>query len=91
MKKIIFNLTMVMFAAVFTYVVTGCTQPKSETVNTQSNADTTQQGAMEMDTASMAYSCPMHPDMKGKKGDKCSKCDMMLTKTGEAKQHEHGH
>ena len=25
------------------------------------------------------YSCPMHPEVKGKKGDKCPKCGMALT------------
>ncbi|ESU19088.1 hypothetical protein FCR2A7T_25070 [Flavobacterium cauense R2A-7] len=25
------------------------------------------------------YACPMHPEVTGKKGDKCSKCGMDLT------------
>ena len=25
------------------------------------------------------YACPMHPEVTGKKGDKCSKCGMALT------------
>ena len=32
----------------------------------------------------MAYACPMHPDITGKKGDTCSKCGMDLEEvTGE--------
>ena len=31
------------------------------------------------------YSCPMHPKVTGKQGDKCSKCGMDLTKTDEGK------
>jgi hypothetical protein len=27
------------------------------------------------------YSCPMHPEVKGNKGDKCPKCQMELTET----------
>ena len=27
------------------------------------------------------YSCPMHPEVTGKKGDKCPKCEMDLTET----------
>lgn len=27
------------------------------------------------------YACPMHPEIKGKKGDKCSKCGMSLAET----------
>ena len=30
-------------------------------------------------TTSELYSCPMHPEITGKKGDKCSKCGMELT------------
>ncbi|MGV9012513.1 MAG: heavy metal-binding domain-containing protein [Flavobacteriales bacterium] len=26
----------------------------------------------------MAYACPMHPEVTGKEGDKCSKCGMYL-------------
>ncbi len=27
------------------------------------------------------YTCPMHPEVTGKKGDKCSKCHMALTES----------
>ena len=29
-------------------------------------------------TNEMTHACSMHPDVKGHKGDKCSKCDMSL-------------
>lgn len=32
----------------------------------------------EVDTAN--YACPMHPEVTGKKGDRCSKCGMYLEK-----------
>jgi len=32
-------------------------------------------------TAKAAYSCPMHPEIKGTATDKCSKCKMALTPT----------
>jgi len=42
-------------------------------------ADTTQQhDGMKMDSTQMAYACPMHPEVTGKEGDKCSKCGMNL-------------
>jgi hypothetical protein len=28
--------------------------------------------------AEMAYACPMHPEITGKEGDKCSTCAMKL-------------
>ncbi|MEK6783452.1 MAG: heavy metal-binding domain-containing protein [Bacteroidota bacterium] len=33
---------------------------------------------MKMDSTAMAYACPMHPEITGKEGDKCSKCEMKL-------------
>jgi len=41
------------------------------------------------------YSCPMHPEITGNKGDKCSKCGMDLepkkaeTKEGDGHDHQH--
>ncbi|MBD98802.1 MAG: hypothetical protein CMO34_03080 [Verrucomicrobia bacterium] len=35
--------------------------------------------AMEEDSSlNMTHACPMHPEVKGKEGDHCSKCDMAL-------------
>ncbi len=31
------------------------------------------------ETSAMVYACPMHPEVTGKKGDKCSKCGMELS------------
>jgi len=39
---------------------------------------TIQHENMPMDSATTAYSCPMHPEITGKEGDKCSKCGMEL-------------
>ncbi len=30
-------------------------------------------------SADSSYSCPMHPEVTGKEGDKCPKCGMALT------------
>lgn len=69
-------------------VVVGCnsktktetTAPETtvETVDTagSSPADTT---ATEKPVAEQLFACPMHPEVKGKKGEKCSKCGMDLT------------
>lgn len=40
----------------------------------------------------MVYACPMHPEVTGKEGDKCSKCGMkleMVNSTDSTKEHEH--
>ncbi|MBI1767144.1 MAG: hypothetical protein HYR67_02075 [Bacteroidetes bacterium] len=40
-----------------------------------------------------AYACPMHPEVTGKDGDKCSKCGMKLEAVKKAdsteKHHDH--
>ena len=45
----------------------------------------------DMDSTHMAYACPMHPEVTGKQGDKCSKCGMTLeaVKKSERTEHEH--
>ncbi|MBX2900697.1 MAG: hypothetical protein KF775_13670 [Cyclobacteriaceae bacterium] len=44
----------------------------------------------DMDSTPMAYACPMHPEVTGKEGDKCSKCGMKLEPVKEHKDdHEH--
>lgn len=57
-----------------------------ETGQSPAASDSTGQD-MPMDSTQMAYACPMHPDITGKEGDKCSKCGMKL----EAKASEHKH
>ncbi|MCF6240902.1 MAG: hypothetical protein L3J74_06100 [Bacteroidales bacterium] len=41
-------------------------------------------------TAEATYACPMHPEVTGKEGDKCSKCGMALVKV-EEDHSEHNH
>lgn len=44
----------------------------------------------DMDSTVMTYACPMHPEVTGKDGDKCSKCGMKLEPVKEHKDdHEH--
>ena len=42
--------------------------------NTKQTAETTS-----TEQSNQLYACPMHPDITGKKGDKCSECGMELT------------
>lgn len=44
-------------------------------------------GKAKKEVASVVYACPMHPNMMGKKGDKCPTCGMLLVpKKAEAKK-----
>ena len=35
------------------------------------------------------YACPMHPEITGEKGDKCSKCNMLLTVVEDEGEEDH--
>jgi hypothetical protein len=65
MKKILFGIAIATFGI-------ACTQKKiAATVPDQQFAN----------VAATNYSCPMHPEVTGKAGDKCPKCKMDLTQT----------
>ena len=90
MKKSIASL-LILFAGLFTasVLVMNCSGKKTEQTETEKQASdsTVQQTDMPMDSTMTAYACPMHPEVTGKEGDKCSKCGMKL----EAVKTEHQH
>jgi hypothetical protein len=67
----------------------GCNSKTSKTETTTSETvietpDTTavvpsENAAGENPVAEQLYACPMHPEVTGKKDDKCPKCGMALT------------
>jgi len=83
MKKVIFS------AIVMAFLTVSCNQKAKETEttdeshtmgndNTMMDNDTTMTDHSKMKEDKM-YACPMHPEVTGKKGDKCTKCGMVLT------------
>lgn len=76
MKKIIFS------AVIMTFVMVSCNQKNKEAAT--SNTE-------ESETASGMFACPMHPEVTGKKGDKCSKCGMELTEPVVQNEATHDH
>ncbi len=64
MKNIILSSLMMAF------LLTDCGSKTNETKTAETVASS--------DTAKM-YACSMHPEITGKKGDKCSECKMELT------------
>jgi hypothetical protein len=85
MKKSILIAGIIISALVIgSQVVTGCGSRKEE-----STMDT--QGQTKADTTSVTYACPMHPEVTGKDGDKCSKCGMKLVavKSADTTKLEH--
>lgn len=77
-------------------VITGCVTKKEQTKEDHDHigADSAHQhDDMNMDSTTMAYACPMHPEVTGKEGDKCSKCGMKLEaiKSGDSTEIQHEH
>ena len=90
MKKSIYTL---LTAITF---ITGATLLTSCGGGTTSETESTEQHDADHDHSEMAeagFSCPMHLEITGKEGDKCSKCGMFLTKTSEDPEgmEEHNH
>lgn len=70
-------------------VLTGCGQ-KTQSADEQEMAEhdhdamsddsAHHEGMNAGDSTELAYYCPMHPEITGKKEDKCSKCGMALVR-----------
>jgi hypothetical protein len=71
MKKVIISA----IAMAFVFASCSTDSTKSETAT---GATTTETAANTTSTEQL-YACPMHPEVMGKKGEKCSKCGMELT------------
>lgn len=56
-----------------------------------SNNNTSEKNSVTQTTSAVngeqAYACPMHPEVKGKKGEACSKCGMELTEPIQGETH----
>lgn len=94
MKKSIASVAF-LFALLFavSLVTMNCGGKKSDQTEEEGHhhdSDSTEHHDMKMDSTQMAYACPMHPEVTGKEGDKCSKCGMKLEPVKEHKDdHEH--
>ncbi len=56
------------------FVLVSCNQKSSQATSTDSE---------KTEQSDKKYACPMHPEITGKQGDKCSKCGMDLTEDGK--------
>jgi len=59
-----------LFGIAFAVFGTACTQQKPASAASTQSAPAA--------TAAAHFSCPMHPEITGKAGDKCPKCNMDL-------------
>ena len=77
MKKVILSV----FAMAFVFVAcnSGTDKVKETTSTETSTMDTITKPPVMKPVAEQLYSCPMHPEVIGKKDEKCSKCGMKLT------------
>jgi hypothetical protein len=87
MKKIKITLGIAaMSLAILTVQSCGNQESKTEEVQTETQNHQEEQGE-EAD----AYACPMHPEITGKEGDKCSECGMNLTPISGDDHEGHNH
>ena len=80
MKKSILILGTALFLFAGTAVFSSC----------HSDEKTENHEQAEGEKSEVLYACPMHHEITGKKGDKCSKCGMELTNTETDPEHQ-GH
>jgi len=55
-----------------------CNQKTTSTEQTDAVSTTTEIPADAATADAVVYTCPMHPEVTGNKGDKCPKCEMDL-------------
>ncbi|MBC7934236.1 MAG: hypothetical protein H7Y86_02590 [Rhizobacter sp.] len=77
MKKII--LSAIVMAFVFTACNSNSDKAKEATPAETTTMDTITKPEVMKPAAEQLYSCSMHPEVIGKKDEKCSKCGMKLT------------
>jgi Heavy metal binding domain len=67
------NITLSSLLLAFLLTSCGSKNTENKTVETVAVSDTAK-----------TYACSMHPEITGKKGDKCSECSMDLTEVAKA-------
>ena len=71
----------ILSAIVMVFVLVACNSNNDKTTkSTETNRmDTTTNSGVMHQEAEQLYACSMHPEVTGKKDEKCSKCGMKLT------------
>ncbi len=94
MKKVILTVSVVVLVFMGTSVLTSCGE-NNNTESTEQHEHMDDMGMdmnMDMNDKDVIYACPMHHNITGKEGDKCSICGMDLTNTETASEHQgHSH
>ena len=73
---------LILSAIAMAFVLVSCNQKNKEAVTTDSE---------KIESTSQLYACSMHPEVTGKKGEKCSKCGMELTEPVVLNEAAHDH
>ena len=90
MKKPIVTLLITGFL-VGPILLTGCNSKKAEQQEQKEDEEDEHEEGSDHGQEQV-YACPMHPEVTGKEGDKCSKCGMKLElvkNTDSTKVHSH--
>ena len=75
------NVILSAFAMAFVFVACNSNSEKTKEATSKETTtiDTTTKPAIMKPVAEQLYACSMHPEVIGKKDEKCSKCGMKLT------------
>jgi hypothetical protein len=85
MKKSTATLTLLIIGTLTcSTLVTSCSSKAKQ-------EQTEEHDAMKNDSTQIVYACSMHPDVTGKKEDKCSKCGMDLEEVEKSDSTVHHH
>jgi hypothetical protein len=86
MKKTVLSIAILSCAfLISTSILTSCGNKKGDQQEQKSEG--------KEEASDVAYACPMHPEVTGKDGDKCSKCGMKLeaVKKSDSTEEKHSH
>jgi len=92
MKKVLKSISVLAAVSALSFTMPSCSNSndkKNKEVKSEEQVQSTDKmhEDADMDHDEHVYACPMHPEVTGKEGDKCSKCDMDL----DMVEHEHTH
>lgn len=74
---------LILLLVVVTFTFGSCNTKVKDKGTTDTHMLKDGEAMMNSDSKTTDYACSMHPEMQGMKGNKCSKCNMEMTKKSQ--------